>query len=71
MPSALLHYGRKRAESRLGRSFWILTADAQRLRTDPFLAEVLERPRVWVFGDEGMLEALLSFAPNGHGGCTP
>lgn len=60
MPMAALDHGREQAESRLRRPIWIVTADAQRLRTDMFIAYVLERPRVWVFGSEAVLDLVLA-----------
>jgi hypothetical protein len=33
----------------------VLTVDQARLLGDPYLAEVMRRPRVWVFGDESAL----------------
>jgi hypothetical protein len=56
---ATLDFGREQAEHALGRSFWIVTPNVKRLRGDPFLAQVMERPRVWVFGSEARLQSLL------------
>ena len=60
IPMEAFDYGRELAESQLGRSIWMVTADAQRLRTDYFIARVLERPRIWVFGSEDMLDLVLA-----------
>lgn len=57
-PYGVLEYGRDHAEQHLGRPIFMLTADAVRLRSDPYLAEVMQRPRVWVFGGEGALGVL-------------
>jgi DNA-binding transcriptional ArsR family regulator len=57
-PFGMHDYGRDGAEQHLGRSIFMLTADAQRLRADPYLGEVMRRPRVWIFGDESALAAL-------------
>jgi DNA-binding transcriptional ArsR family regulator len=53
--SAALEDGRDLAEQHLGRSLFVLTVDQARLLGDPYLAEVMRRPRVWVFGDESAL----------------
>jgi len=57
-PRAALDYGRDLAEKALHRPVWVMTPDLQRLRTDPYLAAVLRRPRVWIFGSEKWLASL-------------
>jgi DNA-binding transcriptional ArsR family regulator len=59
IPLGVLEYGRELAEQWLGRGLWMLTPSAERLRSDPFIQKVLQRPRVWVFGSEAALEAVL------------
>jgi hypothetical protein len=51
---------REQAEQRLGRSLWMISVDEERLRGDAFVAEVLRRPRTWVFGNEALLAGLLA-----------
>lgn len=57
-PKAGLDYGRGLAEQRLCRSIWMVDFDAERLRADPFIAQLLNWPRVWVFGGEAGLAEL-------------
>jgi hypothetical protein len=54
--SAAIDAARDQAEEWLGRGIWILSVDVQRLHEDPFVAKVLRRPRVWVYGDEMLLD---------------
>jgi hypothetical protein len=64
-PQPELLEARERAEQLLRRPIWMVTADPVRLRADPFVAEVLQRPRVWVFGDEAGLAILMGRVPEG------
>jgi hypothetical protein len=59
-PAEGLLRGREVAERWLSRSIWMVEADADRLRQDEFLKQLLLRPRVWVFGDEARLAEALS-----------
>jgi hypothetical protein len=59
-PSEGLRRGREVAERWLTRSIWMVDADVKRLRQDDLLQQLLQRPRVWVFGDEVRLAEALS-----------
>jgi hypothetical protein len=58
-PDALsedLLVARDLAETLAGRSIWVMTRTPEAFEADAFVARVLERPRVWVYGDEALLD---------------
>jgi hypothetical protein len=56
VPLQALDFARAQAELTLRRSVRVFDADREQLRTDPYLAEVLGLPRVWVFGGEASVQ---------------